>query len=156
MGGLNRNFDYLHMHDNVRRRVRNLETGVHPTGSHLRYYDSFGPTNIDLSSAASPIFQIFTYWRWQRRVGIVTMSGGFAKKSGGAAWTDDVKIGTLPAEGRPMTDLQVLVPVTNPGTAGKSHAQVTIETNGDMTLLHQGGWSAVPSIRFEGPTWSVN
>ena len=113
MGGLNRNFDYLHIHDNVRRRVRNLEVGVHPTGSNLRYYDSFGPTPITLISPGTTYWQADT-WRWQRRVGIVTMTGGLDRKSGSPAWSGNVKIGVLPAEARPQTDLVVVIPASRP------------------------------------------
>ncbi len=110
MAPVGRKRDQIDLFDNVTRRVRNLETGVHPVGSDLQYYDTIDPTLIDFDNAkieTSPSGTTDTRPRWLRRVGITQLIGEFRMHSGYT--TDDLDpeetLATLPPQARPLVDL---------------------------------------------------
>ena len=93
--------DFLHRHANVFRRVRNLETGVHPTNGELSYYDTYAPTGFAIRAASHWRANPTNAPRWQRRTGLVLLSGGVYSDTG-ATILDDEWIATLPAPARPV------------------------------------------------------
>jgi len=153
MAELARNSDYLKITASTARRVRNLETGVHPTGSELRYYDSFGPTAVVITNSK---FEPMTAgWVWLRRIGIVAM-GGAIQRSGSQTLADfdaEEVLARLPPEARPIVDISGIVAMTS----FPFYARITVDEDGYVTVYKGSDWSGLfPQIHFEGPTWAVN
>jgi hypothetical protein len=155
MAELARGPDYLKLHANVRNRVRNLETGVHPTGAELRYYDTIPPTNIGIrSDSAWHVYEsgVLSYQpRWQRRVGIVMLSGAVALDNGlGGAPSEDF-LATLPPEARPTQgQLQTAAAESSP-----YRARLRIQTDGELYVLG-GDLGADAVVWLDGASWPVN
>lgn len=157
MANMPRGFDYLHLHRNVAGRVRALETGVHPTGSELTYYDTYYPELIDIElpdwGHDGQLGDEANGWYVQRRVGIVVMGGAIIPLGGAEEPEPDDLLGVLPTWARPLADLVVNVAVSG---VTPPYAQIAIETDGDVRMIGPG-WSAIPNgIHFEGPSWAVN
>lgn len=109
-----RQTDLLDLHDNVTRRVRNLETGVHPLRSEADYADSVPPTVFPKDSGSSSLLSTSTAsvtsssrFQYQKRSGIAALIGWVqisdpqaadAQDANGALW------GTLPESLRPSID----------------------------------------------------
>jgi hypothetical protein len=129
-----RQSDLLDLHDNVARRVRNLETGVHPLRSEADYADSIPPTLFDGGSANlhhSPIATQADWPRYQKRSGIGSLTGQIqitdphaGSMSGGELW------GTLPAAIRPTaTHTYIVAATSSPG-----FTTVTVAADGDVRI----------------------
>lgn len=156
MAELTRGPDYLRLHANVAQRVRNLETGVHPTGSELRYYDTIGPTNIGIRSDSNwHVYEsgVLTMQpRWQRRVGIVMLSGAVELDSGLSGAPSEDLLATLPPEARPRQgQLQ-------PAAAEQSpyRARLRVQTDGELYLLGGGLEAEGAIVWLDGASWPVN
>jgi len=157
MAEMVRNPDYLKRHLDVRDRVRNLETGVHFMGGELRYYDTIAPTEIDILSEADweslDAFNNFYPARWQRRTGLVMLSGGVALETG-ATVPQEQTIAILPVEARPLQAARIQV------SADRSPFRtfIVVYPNGE---LHLGGGSFAGSttavqVYLDGAMWAVN
>ena len=155
MAELARGPDYLRLHANVRNRVRNLETGVHPTGSHTDYYDTYPPTNFSVPSGSawhSYSSGVTDYPpRWQRRTGLVMLSGAVELDSGASVPASD-QIGTLPPEARPLQELTMAVGAES----SPYRARIKVQPDGDLFLLGDGLSAAGTVVRLDGATWAVN
>ena len=94
--------DFLDLHDNVARRVRRLETGVHPLRSDADWYDSIPPTLFppDPGSAAglSPDSTGggVRHPRYQKRSGIGSLMGRCQATTTSLTGTDGGLYGILP------------------------------------------------------------
>lgn len=155
-----RNPDYLRVHGNLGYRLRNLETGVHPTGGELSYYDTYEPTVVQVDNAShwKQSTESSSMWKWQRRVGQVSMMGYIQNKNGVtyADFPDEEVVGTLPREAWPIFEVVQFVPMMS----DPFQARIKVAVNGEVTLYKfpnsvmrpDGPWQ----VRFEGPTWTVN
>ena len=92
-GPMPRTPDFLHRHADISNRVRNLETGVHPTTSDNNYFDELGPVNLDIRTASAWNPELTP--RWQRRAGTIMLSGSL--RSGSAPSGED-HFATVPKE----------------------------------------------------------
>lgn len=155
MAELTRGPDYLRLHANVRQRVRRLETGVHPTGGELRYYDTIEPTDISIRSDSNwhryesgvRIYQP----RWQRRTGIVMLSGAIELDSGLSSAPDDDLLATLPPEARPV--LGQMLPAA--AEQDPYRARLRVQTDGELHVLG-GNLGAGAIVWLDGASWPVN
>jgi hypothetical protein len=152
MAEMTRNPDYLKRHLSVKDRVRNLETGVHPTRSDLNYYDSYGLTSL--------VFPSSSQWMnsdngaaWQRRVGIVTLSGRATSKVIGTSLNNDQVAAVLPPEARPLTDLRFQGSlITQPW-----RTTVIVKESGDVIIQRDEIDSAsTVYVYLDGISWLVN
>lgn len=153
--------DYLRHHVNVRQRVRNLETGVHPTGSRVNYYDTYGPTNISIDSGSA--YHSYTSGiieappRWQRRTGIVMLSGALEIDSGASVPTDE-KVASLPPEARPLQT--VTIPVA--ASLDPWRVRIRATKSGELRVLCPDSMAASDgsgnplAIYLDGAMWMVN
>src|SRR3954465_1923964 len=127
--------DFLDNHHSSERRVRALETGVHPTGSDIVYVEALLPTNIPVSSGFRPWAWSSTYPafpQWQRHNGVVTLLGGIEPASSWGAVPEESVVGVLPSPARPRTDLYVVGAMTSaPG-----HATLHILTDGTISVIN--------------------
>lgn len=153
-----RNPDYLVRRINVEDRVRNLETGVHPTASDLNFFDTIDFTLLPVVGGAgweyySPGVSNFPVG-YQKRVGTVAMSGQLEKLDTNVAFTEQT-VFSLPVEIRPLTDLQFVVGLDN---YSPFYTTVKVYKNGDVTI-YKGTqvWTpdgvSAPVVHFEGPNW---
>jgi hypothetical protein len=103
--------DFVASHMNLRQRVTNLETGVHPTLATVDYWDSFDPTPIsyDSSTVIAPGSVIP---KWSRRTGIVYLIGEIIGAELADIPVGGMVYGTLPGEARPKLDNQQLVGIS--------------------------------------------
>jgi hypothetical protein len=156
MAELARGPDYLKLHANVANRVRNLETGVHPTGSGLSYYDTIPPTTFSIRGGSSwhahTVFPNDFPPRWQRRTGIVMLSGAVELDSGAGTVPAEDQIATLPAEARPLLSLVMQVSADSP----PYRARIRITPGGDLFVLGDELDVAGAVVRLDGATWTVN
>ena len=157
MAEMTRSPDFLRITASTTRRVRNLETGVHPTGTELRYYDSFGPTAVVITN---PRFQHMAGgqgWVWLRRIGIVAMGGAIQGDPNNRPIADfgaEEVVARLPVEARPLVGISGIVAMTN----APFYARITVDADGYVTVYRAADWGGLnyPQIHFEGPTWAVN
>lgn len=146
--------DFLDLHSNIHRRVRNLETGVHPTALETGYADTVPPQPIAYTGAWEPLGalaaqQVYPYW--QRRFGVVTLLGGF--EPAGLDWTGiaaEEPFATLPAGARPVSDLLLLLPAT----AGPYFVQLRAGADGHMVVLKPAADAG--QVRLEGANWTID
>jgi len=153
MAELTRSPDYLRITASTARRVRNLETGVHPTSSGLNYYDTFGPIQFDFVDGAeftSP--SLAERAGWQRRMGIVQTFGMLR-----GTWGPDASeyVSKLPPEARPRLPVHGVVPMTN---SPPYIAFVLVETNGDFFLEKAFGTTEgiIVNMHLTSLSWAVN
>src|SRR4051794_27860497 len=106
MAELPRSPDFLRVTASNARRLRNLETGVHPTGVNLEYYDSYPEAVIPLRSGWMRYEEgtAFATPFWQRRVGIVSLFGGVMPTPNWAGKGTLSIVGDLPEAARPRFD----------------------------------------------------
>lgn len=154
-----RNHDYIQRNINVEHRVRDLETGVHPTGAGVDFFDS----TDWIAATIEPGFQgwisgveVFPL-QFRKRVGIVTLAGGVSNAGGiSSPWPPgaEVKVATIPTWAAPDTnmsfmgmklfdDVYPLIPVA-------------IQTNGDVLVRDVQGALQTGSregVRFDGITY---
>jgi hypothetical protein len=157
MAEMVRNPDYLKRHLDVRDRVRNLETGVHFLGGELRYYDTISPTDIEILAAADwhsmDAFNNFYPARWQRRTGLIMLSGAVVLEAGKTV-PEQQKIATLPPEARPMQTVRIQVSTD----VSPFRTFIVVESDGDL-LLNGGaltGSSTTVQVYLDGAMWAVN
>lgn len=159
MSELTRNPDFLKITASTTKRVRNLETGVHPTSSELNYYDTYYPRAIDMEGpfAILPAGAGLHTPKWQRRVGVVTLMGAFYGSPNWGAVGATEKFGELPAEARPNAELFLRFPMSNV----PYFCFVTVQTDGDLILHKPPGVNEVSSganapVWLNSNTWTVN
>jgi hypothetical protein len=156
MAEMIRNPDYLKRHLDVRDRVRNLETGVHFLGSELRYYDTIFPTNINLLASASwKLYESGVFsWppKWQRRTGLVILSGAVQLKVGVSNPPADQQIATLPVEARPLVAMTIQVT----SETSPYRTRIKVAEDGTLRLLADGLVGTEVIVWFDGATWAVN
>jgi hypothetical protein len=135
--------------------VRNLETGVHPTGSHTDYYDTYGPTTFSILGAsawhAHTVFPNDFPPRWQRRTGLVMLSGAVQLDSGRGVPESD-QIATLPREARPLHSLVMQVAADS----SPYRARIQIHPDGSLDLFGDELSGDFVVVRLDGATWAVN
>lgn len=160
MAELSRTPDFLHRHANLGRRVRNLETGVHPTTADVDFFDSTEWAAVPLE----PGFTIATSGintaplQWRKRVGIVTLAGGVTRSGGiDSLWpVGDSHVATLPPEARPSARLQMLG-VRDNRTITNPMISVAIDPDGSVWVLDPAGELAAAgandNVRFDGLTY---
>jgi len=158
MAEMVRNPDYLKRHLDVRDRVRNLETGVHFLGSELRYYDTIPPTEIEIIGDSDwhsmNAFNNFYPARWQRRTGLIMLSGAVYLEASKTVPEYQV-IAVLPPEARPLQTGRIQV------GADKSPFRtfILVEPNGNLTLYGADFTGTTPtdlSVYLDGAVWAVN
>ena len=139
----------------MQNRVRNLETGVHPTGSRTDYYDTYPPTGFGvLSSSDWHAYSsgVTSYQpAWQRRTGLVMLSGAVELDNGKSVPASD-QIATLPREARPLVQQTVIVGADSP----PYRARVTVKPNGDLYVLGDDLTAANAVVRLDGAMWAAN
>lgn len=156
-----RNFDYLERTVNIDNRVRNLETGVHPTSSPLLYYDT---TNATEMVVVHPLWEagvegLIRYApTFQRRVGIVQLGGEIETKtqdpSNIPAWS--VNVFRMPSGGRPLIEQIFNVPIM---FYAPFYTQIKVKTDGWVDVARPQGSAWLVGrlyVRLEGPTWFSN
>jgi hypothetical protein len=121
-----RGADFLHLHHNVSRRVSNLETGVHPTGTELNFWDSYGPYQWTLREGWGHGFNAPVHW--QRRAGLVMLTGAIAPQGGWAAKADPSHVTTLPPLARPTRDMTFVCVIDG----APFQTRVTVKANGQL------------------------
>lgn len=135
---------------NLERRVRNMETGVHPTGSQFEYYDTVLPTLVVIPD--NPYWEGLAQGvhpmppQWQKRVGQVSLIGGYKTKVGVDALTvpNDVVVGLLPEEARPLQQIIGWVTYYQAPYLGR----VTIETDGSIKVAAPSSTFTVSFLEF--------
>lgn len=154
-----RNHDYIQRNINVEHRVRDLETGVHPTNSDVDFFDSTDWMAADIEPGFQPwISGIDTFGlTFRKRVGIVTLAGGVSNEGGiSEDWPAGpaVKVASIPTWAAPdvdmafmgmklFDDVHPLIPVT-------------IAANGDIIVRDTQGALQTGSregVRFDGITY---
>ena len=154
MAGTSRRVDFLHLHANVSRRVRNLETGVHPTSSDPAYADVIPPTDITITNPNLNTYMAGTGAalspQWQRRFGVVTMLGGTQPTPNWAALGAEETLGVLPAAARPLADM-----IFNGAMRGTPYVcQFRVQVDGTVSILKPAGAAGTEGVRFEGANWT--
>jgi hypothetical protein len=153
-----RTVDYLKSHDNLGRRVRNLETGVHPTTADITYWDDTSWALLELTDdfdhAREGLIDLPLMWR--RRLGIVHLRGG-VEPATDAVWADipaeGILVTTLPEDARPLQDTRLLA------TAIAKAPYVTpakIKKDGELILY--AGLVEPPyedTVSFAGQSWTI-
>jgi len=154
MAEMTRSPDYLRITASTARRVRNLETGVHPTSSGLNYYDTFGPAPFPNSE--DPVWSLTSIQTgpgWQRRMGIVQTFGFLAGQWN--ASDDEHFICRLPPEARPRVPVNVMAPMT---AAEPYFAFIRVDTGGFFYLGKppNATLGVTCNVYLTGVSWSVN
>jgi hypothetical protein len=137
--------DFVRSHDDVLRRVRNLETGVHPSGVDVTIYADVARTVLtDESSLFSPTtsgaLSLGPYY--QKRAGSVSIAGQVTGTirdipAGGE------KYGTLPVGVRPAqeeTFVKMALIISADGTTVSYHpVLIKVKTNGELLIVNEFG-----------------
>jgi hypothetical protein len=146
---MSRTPDFLRRHVGLGRRVRNLETGVHPTTSDTEWFDSTLWTQVPLAPGFMNGHQGINEFPFQyrKRVGVVMFRGGVTNEGGVSAhWPGDpdfpdgggVKVvGTLPEKFAPDIGQFKIVIVDAPPYRTRAVIQPdgTIEVYDDLAIL---------------------
>jgi hypothetical protein len=153
-----RTVDYLKSHDSLGRRVRNLETGVHPTTADIRYWDDTNwellTLTEDFDHAREGLIDLPLMWR--RRLGIVHLRGGVEPAESGT-WAsipaEGILVTTLPADARPLEDTRLLATVVS---QAPYVTPAKIKKNGEL-LLYAGQVDAPyqDTVAFTGQSWTT-
>jgi hypothetical protein len=150
--------DFLHLHANAHRRLRNLETGVHPLASETAVPDTIPPTALTITNphfrSAFSFDPAPSIPRWQRRIGVVTMLGGVEPVTNWAALGTEETVGTLPAAARPLGEL-----IFNGALLAYPWVcQYRVKPTGEISILKPAGVSGTSGapVKFEGANWTTN
>lgn len=128
--------DYLHSHVNVDMRLRNLETGVHPTTADMGYWDNYGPQTIpDSSTLLSPVAGAAP--KWSRRTGSVYLAGQLQGTLGDIA-ADGEPYGKLDKLARPNEQQTQVAAIS----VAPFYTLVTIAVDGTITIAAPTGIAA--------------
>lgn len=153
MSQMARTPDFLYRHANLTRRIRDLETGVHPTTSDNAYFDEIDPTPIEVNDGSvwevsdNPVFYAAPYW--QRRAGTIMLSGVIIAESDTSG---ESVVGTLPSTARPRREMIQQAALTS----DPYRASVRITVGGQLSVLPQAGEILAGTALFlDGLNWTT-
>ena len=132
MGRFSRTPDYIASHQNLVRRVSNLETGVHPTRANIEYWDSKELTSFPLS--VSQNMEIIDA-SWQRRAGIVFFYGQVLIKKVNTLGSNGTRLCNLPDAASPNTLQHHFAALSGGGTAARGYLIVQIKADGEFRVM---------------------
>jgi hypothetical protein len=154
-----RQLDFLHLHTNAVRRVRNLETGVHPLPADVDYTDSIpltlfpkdplaGSAALTITGSGAPDADARPHY--QKRSGIASLTGYVTVNPLHADIidTDGALYGTLP---------EALWPARTHATlcfadAAPWVARVLVTSTGQLRF-YPGGLTATTPVYLDGFAW---
>lgn len=154
-----RNPDFIQRHARLDRRIRDLETGVHPVSADN---DFAGDWPLTLIEPAEPGGPVQGHWpggadyldnrpRWRKRAGIAMLSGTLTITDPTLAAVEAGKVyGSIPTAGRPATDMTFWAtadhaPYITTVTVGEDGAltvyggELPAPTAGELTLVYLHG-----------------
>lgn len=149
-----RQLDILHLHANVARRVRNLETGVHPLPADVDYTDSVPltlfPKDAGGSGALTVVGAADTRPHYQKRSGIASLTGLVIVNPAHADIidSDGALYGTLPQTLWPTrAEAHLCYAETAPWVA-----RVLVTSTGQLRF-YPGGLTTTAGVYLDGFTW---